>query len=103
MKPTEAEPEKKWGLTVRQLTPQLAKRLGWDENETGVIVLKVEPLSPAAEAGLRRGDLIKEANRREVENSSDFSEAVQKAANQDYLLFLIKRGSHTFFVAISAG
>lgn len=46
------------GVAIQELTPQLAGALGLDEDLEGVIVSDVQPNSPAAEFGLRRGDVI---------------------------------------------
>ena len=43
------------GVQVQPLTPELARRLGWDRNY-GVIVATVEQGSPAESAGVQRGD-----------------------------------------------
>lgn len=103
--PTESEPvedsedesEQQWGMLVQELTPALAERLGYDPDEKGIIVAKVEPGSPAAKAGLRPGDLIKEANRREVQNLPEFAEAVRDPKSGENLLILVKRGENTFY------
>src|SRR5262249_32623867 len=51
------------GLAVQTLTPELAENLNLDKGLKGVVVTQVEPGGPAAEAGLRRGDVILEVNR----------------------------------------
>src|SRR4030095_5701265 len=52
------------GLAVQTLTPELADNLSLDKSLKGVVVTQVEPGGPAAEAGLRRGDVILEVNRK---------------------------------------
>jgi serine protease Do len=47
--------EKELGLTVQDLTPEIAKHLGIPE-KAGVLVSQVTAGSPAHEAGIRRGD-----------------------------------------------
>ncbi|GLI34130.1 DegQ family serine endoprotease [Desulforhabdus amnigena] len=101
----EAEPEAKksaWGLTVQNITPDLAQRFGWDENERGVVISGIEPGSPAAEAQLRMGDLIKEANRQKIQNMRDYSQIVKVPKKGETLLLLVKRGQNTFYVALKA-
>jgi serine protease Do len=97
------EPDKKWGLTVQELTPALAERLGYDRDEQGIVVVEVEPMSPAAEAGLRPGDLIKEANRRDIATMQDFVAAVRKAEDADRLLLLVRRGEGAFYSVLQSG
>jgi membrane-associated protease RseP (regulator of RpoE activity) len=85
---------------VQQLTPQLAQRLGYGKNEKGLVVSKVEALSPAAEAGIRRGDVIKEINRKEVRNREDLRSIIEEISEKDSLLMLVKRGKNTFFAVL---
>ena len=73
--PGGGEEEKAIGLSVRPLTPDLARRLGY-EDEEGVIIAAVEAGSAADEAGLLEGDLIKEANRRPVTSVAEYREAI---------------------------
>jgi serine protease Do len=92
-----------WGLTVQNITPELAERFGWPKNEYGVVVSDIQPGSPAAEAKLRQGDLIQEVNRRKVKNLREYNLAVSAAKKEESLLLLIKRGEHTFWVTLKAG
>jgi serine protease Do len=87
------------GLTVQELTPELARTLGIEETE-GLLVSNIEPGSPAGQAGLRRGDLILEVNRRRVATVGAFNEIMSQAASGDTVLFLIKRGENALFVAM---
>jgi serine protease Do len=62
----EAEPEGEdgpvvFGLRVQDLTDEVAEQLGVEAG-SGVVVTDVENASPAAKAGMRRGDVILEAN-----------------------------------------
>ena len=54
---------KDFGMTVQNLTKELAKSMGIEEN-SGVIVTEVQPGSPAAVSDIREGDFIKEVNRK---------------------------------------
>jgi len=81
------------------LTPQLAQRLGYDKDEQGLVVSKVEALSPAAEAGIRRGDVIKEINRKEVRNLEEMHSIIENLSKEDTLL-LVKRGKSTFYAVL---
>ena len=59
------------GLTVQGLNVELAEAFGVDRSE-GVVVVEVDPESPAAEAGMRAGDIITRAGSREIDKISDF-------------------------------
>jgi serine protease Do len=54
------------GVSVETLTPELAREFDIARNLKGVLVQRVDPGSGAAEAGLERGDVILEVNRRPV-------------------------------------
>jgi serine protease Do len=97
-----AKKESSWGMTVQNLTPELAQRFEWDQNEYGVVISNVQQGSPAAEAKLRPGDLIKEVNRQKIQNLKDYNQALQKAKKGESLLLLAKRGERTFYVALKA-
>ena len=77
--------ESAWGLTVQNLTPELAQRFGWDQNERGVVISEINPGSPAGEAKLRPGDLIKEVNRQKIQNVRDYNQALQKTKKGESL------------------
>ena len=88
------------GLGVQTLTPEIAENLGLDRSLRGVVVTEVEPDGPAAEAGLRRGDVIAEVNRRPVHNASQYEKAVKASGKGKSVLFLVRRGDNTIFLAI---
>ena len=78
------------GLTVQNLTEDLAERLGY-EYDTGVIVTEVEPGSEAARKNIARGTLILQVDRKAVKNTKDFKKAVKQAAKRGSVLLLIKQ------------
>ena len=90
------------GLTVQTLTPELAEQFDWSREEKGVLITGVEPGSVGGEAGLRRGDLIKEINRQAVEDTKDYKRLVGKAKEGESLLFFVKRGGRTFYITVQA-
>ncbi len=87
------------GVDVDELTPQVARQLGLPPQTFGVVITAVRPGSPADEAGLRRGDVIQEVNRRAVNSVSTFEQAV-RAAGSDPVLLLVNRGGSTRFVVV---
>jgi len=88
------------GLTVQTLTAEIAENLGLDRGMRGVVVTEVDPDGPAAEAGLRRGDVIAEVNRRPVHNAAQYDKAVRSSGKGKSVLFLVRRGDNTIFLAI---
>jgi serine protease Do len=90
-----------WGMTVQELTPQLAEQLGLEPGTTGVVISDIQSGSPASETGLRPGDLIKEVNRKEIGNLDDYRQALNQAKKGDNLLLLIKRGRGALYVVLT--
>jgi Do/DeqQ family serine protease len=92
----------KLGIAVTPLTPDIAAQLGIGRNVQGLVVQSVEPGGPAAQAGIREGDVIQEVNRQSVRSPADMRSALQKSGNRPPLL-LINRGGQTVFVPIPLG
>jgi serine protease Do len=88
------------GIGVQNLTPEIAKELGVKKS-AGVVVTRVEPESPAAEAGIQPGDVIQEVNRKPVKNVEDFAQKVEKANDKDSVLLFIQRGPNNLFAAVT--
>jgi serine protease Do len=88
------------GLAVQTLTRDLAENLGLDANLKGVVVTQVEPGGPAAEAGLRRGDVVLEVNRQAVKDVEAYRKALKAAGKGKSILFLVRRGDNTIFLAL---
>jgi serine protease Do len=96
----ETEPQQ-LGLTVRDLTTELAQRFGYDQEE-GVIITRVTPGSEAAEKGLRAGYVIVEVNRKPVNNVEQFRKAIARAIDQDErILLLITNGQVSQYVVLN--
>jgi serine protease Do len=90
----------KAGLTVQELTPEIAEQLGYKGDE-GVVISEVESGSPASEAGLRRGDLIKEVNRESVRSLADYNKAMSSIDEGEGFLLLVRRGDYTLYVSVN--
>ncbi len=88
------------GVEVRNLTPELVKQFGLNRDDKGVLVTWVEPGSLVEEAGLQRGDLIMEVNRKSVQNMDEYDAAVSKARKETSVLLLVKRQGRTLFLPI---
>jgi serine protease Do len=86
-----------FGLVVQDLNAELAERLGLNSAQ-GVLITSIEPGSPAEDAQLRRGDVILEVDRSEIEDTDDLRNQLDLA--DDGALFLIRRGDDTIFVPI---
>jgi len=91
------EPETKSGkgigITVQELTPRLARRYGYDIEE-GVVIVEIERYSQAARAGLKVGDVVIEADRKETVSVKDLEKILdKKKAGESVLLRIHRRGS----------
>jgi Do/DeqQ family serine protease len=87
------------GVQVDTLTPGIARDLGVDPGTKGVVVTSVASDSPAADAGLQRGDVIEQINRQDVINVSDYNRLVTEAGKQTIVL-LVNRGGQTSFIVV---
>jgi serine protease Do len=92
-----------FGLTVQTLTPEIAESLGLPRDQSGVLVSGVASSGPAADAGLRRGDVILEVNRKPVPNIDVYSKEVAAAEGGKSVLLLVRRGENTVFLALKPG
>ncbi|MBF8302302.1 MAG: degP-2 [Candidatus Dadabacteria bacterium] len=96
---TEKEVKEKLGLTVHEITPQIAARFRV-EVEKGVLITHVDQGSVADESGLQQGDVILEINGQPVNNIDDYKNSVDKTEKGKSALFLIKRGKNTIYIGI---
>ncbi len=88
------------GLAVKDLDPRTARRLGLSGETDGIVVVAVEPGSGADRAGLTRGDVIREINRKPVDSVREFERiASDLEKDQRVLLFISRRGA-SLFVAV---
>lgn len=88
------------GIQVETLTPEIARQFDLPAATRGVVVTEVNPGSATAEAGLTRGDVIQEVNRKPVTNVNEFRAAIRAAGNEPVLL-LVNRNGTTSYVLIS--
>ena len=85
------------GLTVRDVSPEALREYGIRRQESGgVIVTAVEPMSPAAVAGIEAGDIITEAGGRPILGKKDFDKVLQSGdQGRGILLILLRGGQRT--------
>ena len=87
----------RYGITVQDLSPEIAAQLGLDDAE-GVLISRVEPGTPADEAGLRQRDVILEVNQERIRDRREFASALESADRG--ALFLVRRGDSEVFIAV---
>jgi serine protease Do len=89
----------KLGLAVAPVTPEVARELGIEPG-SGVVVRGVKSGSSAEDAGIQPGDVIVEVNRKPVKSVDAFKKAVTEAKKGQSILFLVRRGDSTIFLAL---
>jgi serine protease Do len=97
--PEELQGEKgRLGISGQNLTSQLASEIG-ATSKAGVVLVEVDPDGPAEEAGLRRGDILIEANRQPVRTVDDLQRILAAVPAGGDLLLRVERviaGRSTF-------
>jgi len=91
-----------FGLAVDDLTADSAKDLGYD-NAKGALVVGVRGGSPADDAGIAKGDLILEINKRPVVSAHDAERLLSVVRGKESVAILVRRGANTFYVPLSKG
>ena len=94
-----AAPESWLGIEVESVNSEQARR--WSiKDEEGVLVVDIEPYSPAADV-LQPGDVIIEIDRRPVNDVKDFREISEKLKDRTKnILFRISRGGRKTFEVV---
>lgn len=98
-KPGEGQKAVTLGVAVRPLMAEEAKSLGMDKPE-GLLVTRVEEGKPAAEAGLREGDVIVAANLTRVSTVAELGKIVQDAKARGAVMLQINRRGESFFRSV---
>lgn len=88
------------GITVMDINAAIAKQLGIDRDEKGVVIVKVEHGSSAEDAGLRKGDVVQEIDRQRINGLNDFNKATSKMRTEDTVLLFVNRSGRKFYVAL---
>lgn len=99
--PKEEKAKIEMGMSVQEITPEIARQLQLKE-PGGVVVTQVEAGSAAEEAGVQRGDVIREMNGQPIRKLSDYQGAVDKVKKDQVVRLLIKRGERSLYLAFRA-
>ncbi len=100
--PREAESTILAGLTVMDLSKEIIRQLGFNKGERGVVVVRVEPGSPADEAEIKKGDIIKEIDKREIGNLNDYTRISSNIKRNSSVLLFINRSGKKFYVILKS-
>jgi serine protease Do len=88
------------GMTLRNLTPDMADRLELPRTTKGVVVVAVEAGDAAEEAGLARGDVIVSVNGAPVGSVSEFEKEIDRARPDGVARLRVRRGSAYSFLVL---
>jgi S1-C subfamily serine protease len=98
------------GVQIASLTPELAKQNNDDPNATvilpevnGVLIVGIVPNSPAAQSGLRRGDVITQIDNRAVTTAEQLQDIVDRSQLGQALRLTVRRGDRTQQISVSTG
>ena len=96
------EMEAKYGIIVKDITPDLVERYRIPKVPYGVFVLGVKFGSVAEEAGIRTGDVILTINRKPVRSAKEFWKEIRKAEKKgrDSVLLFVQRGGSKIFTVM---
>jgi serine protease Do len=87
------------GLEVNNLDPNLARQFHLRDHR-GVVIVQVESGSPAAEAGLRAGDMVLEVGGTVVSTVKEYNHAIAKVKKGSIARLLIKRMGRTLYLTL---
>jgi serine protease Do len=88
------------GFTVMELSREVARQLGLSGKETGVVITRVNRYSAAEEAGLKKGDLIQEINKRRINTLKDFNSLLPELREGDTLLLFVNRSGNKYYITL---
>lgn len=91
------------GLTLSSITAELAARFEVTGDQTGLVIVSVDPDGRAAAAGLVTGDVVSEIDQREVTDAATARALFEDAfASDRAVLLLVERGGSPVFTVLSS-
>ena len=88
------------GMEVENLSPEMAKQLGYSPDSEGVVVTRIKPGSMASQAGIRPGFLILDINHKKIKTVDDFNEAINTEQPNKRVLIRARQGNVTRFYSL---
>jgi serine protease Do len=89
----------RWGIGLGDLSDDVRQEIQAPDDVHGAVVEQVQPGSPADNAGLQRGDIITQVNRKSVRTAADVKDALSSVPKgQDALVLVWSNGGSTFRV-----
>jgi serine protease Do len=81
--------DKDLGFTVREMTPTLARRYGY-QTQDGLVITQVKNYSEAERKGLAVGDIILEVNQRKISAVAELQRILRRAESGQAIVFLVR-------------
>ena len=89
-----------FGLSLGNITPQIAQRLRIDADTKGAVIMDVDQDSPAARAGLSQGDIIVRVGRAQVNNAAEAQRELAKIPSGGTAFLRVVRNGQEQFVTV---
>ena len=90
------------GLTVDNLTNENIQQYKMNQEDKGVVIVSVEPGTPADTAGMKPGYLVMAVNHKKVTNVTEFNDALQNVQTGQRILILVRQGQVMKFYTLKA-
>ena len=88
-----------FGITLNNVTPEIARQFELPPNVRGAVVTEIDPESPSARV-LQPGDVILEVARKPVGNANEASAALRTVPSGRAVGMLISRRGEEQFVTV---
>jgi Do/DeqQ family serine protease len=85
-----------FGMTVKPLTPEVARELELGDRREGIVIQEVTPDGAAAAAGLQAGDVIVQVNGQAVKSVTELKSALSQVTDRPALLLVARKGGESF-------
>ena len=89
------------GMNAMDLTPPVARQLGWDRSD-GVVVESVDQGSPAAKAGVKTGDVVAQLGGSPVQDADEFQARLRGYPARAPMPLVLFRDGHMVAVSVPA-
>jgi serine protease Do len=89
-----------FGMTIDNVTPDIARRLRLDDGQRGAVITDVDETSPAARYGLRPGDVIVRVGSVRITNAAEAQRELGKVPSGGSALMRILRQGQEIFLTV---
>ncbi len=95
----------KMGIEIENLTPETASKYGYNADVEGIVITKVKPGSPAANAGLRpsfiiTGVALNLTNQKKIRNTTEFEESLKEFGDKKHIILIVRHQNYQRYYTI---